>query len=200
MTDETLPDGPDPIELLRLVSSWHQSATPEVVESDAERLARAVEGLAGRAGSLDTNELLDAGVSLAAEHTGADGMVLYRNDGDRVRVVRRLRTAWSPRPEELPADWFPWSLGQVSPNRFLFVADCRSLPVGPGASPSLGDLGIRSCVHLPVLERNQPVGSLQLYWTEPQTAWDDAMGPTLRNLGRFLVARATDPHVVLTLD
>jgi len=185
----------DPVELIR------QLADRAAVEtgSGAADLGRAVEALAQDSVEMSTNELLDRGIQLIAEHTGADGAVVYRYDHDRVRVVRRLRSGWSPRPEELPSNWFPWSLGQVSPTRFLFVADSRNLPIGPGASPVLGDIGVASCVHLPVLERQTPVGALQLFWGEPLSAWDDELGPTLRNLGRFMVARAKDPNVQFSL-
>ena len=185
----------DPVELIR------QLADRAAVETGtgAVDLARAVESLAQDSVEMNTNELLDRGIQLIAEHTGADGAVVYRYDHDRVRVVRRLRSGWSPRPEELPPNWFPWSLGQVSPTRFLFVADSRNLPIGPGASPVLGDIGVASCVHLPVLERQTPVGALQLFWGEPLLAWDDELGPTLRNLGRFMVARAKDPNVQFSL-
>lgn len=185
----------DPVELIRQLAD-RAAADPD---TRANELARAVDALAQESVDLDTNELLDRGIQLVASHAQADGAVLYRYEHDRVRVVRRLRSGWSPRPEELPADWFPWSLGQVSPTRFLFVADGRNLPIGPGASPVLGDIGVASCVHLPVLERSQPVGALQLYWAEPLTAWNDDLGPTLRNLGRFLVARAKDPNVQFSL-
>ena len=185
----------DPVEFIRQLAD----RAPTDHDAGAVDLARAVEALAQESVDLDTNELLDRGVRLVAEHTGADGAVLYRYDHDRVRVLRRLRSGWSPRPEELPSNWFPWSLGQVSPTRFLFVADSRNLPIGPGASPVLGDIGVASCVHLPVLERQTPVGALQLFWGEPLAAWDDQLGPMLRNLGRFMVARAKDPNVQFSL-
>jgi len=195
MTDVCEMNPQDPVELIRhladRVAADHGSAATD--------LAHAVEALAQESVELGTNDLLDRGIQLIAEHTGADGAVVYRYDHDRVRVVRRLRSGWSPRPEELPSNWFPWSLGQVSPTRFLFVADSRNLPIGPGASPVLGDIGVASCVHLPVLERQTPVGALQLFWGEPLLAWDDELGPTLRNLGRFMVARAKDPNVQFSL-
>lgn len=195
MTNVCAMNPQDPVELIRQLAERVAADTG----SAAVDLASAVEALAHDSVDLDTNQLLDRGIRLVAEHTGADGAVLYRYDFDRVRVVRRLRSGWSPRPEELPSDWFPWSLGQVSPTRFLFVSDSRNLPIGPGASPVLGDIGVASCVHLPVLERQTPVGALQLFWGEPLSAWDDELGPTLRNLGRFMVARAKDPNVQFSL-
>lgn len=193
-------NSPDPIELLRHLAERAEHLPADDTPSPLAALVTAVEQLADGAATTTTNELLDRGVSLAAEHSGADGLVLFRNDGDSVRVVRRLRSVWTPRPEELPASWFPWSLGSMSPNRFLFVADCRSLPIGPGSSPTLGDIGVHSCVHLPILERAHTVGAMQLFWKEPLGAWDDNVGPALRNLGRFLLARANDTHVALTLS
>ncbi|MFM7067986.1 MAG: GAF domain-containing protein [Actinomycetes bacterium] len=168
--------------------------------SGAELFARDVEALAARAATSETNELLDAGIRLISQHTGAHGAVLYRYDGERVRVVRRLRSGWSPRPEELPIDWFPWSLGKMQPTRFLFVSDCRDLPVGPGESPALGDIGVHSCVHLPVLERTTAIGAVQLLWAEHQLAWDDHLGPTLRTLGRFMISRSIERQADLTLN
>lgn len=190
---------PDPIELLRHLAERAEQLPTADEPSPLQALVAAVEHLATTAATTGTNELLDHGVSLAAEHSGADGVVLFRYDGEAVRVVRRLRSVWTPRPEELPANWFPWSLGSMSPNRFLFVADCRSLPIGPGSSPLLGDIGVHSCVHLPILERSHTAGAMQLFWKDPLGAWDDAVGPALRNLGRFLLNRASDSEVALTL-
>ncbi len=65
--------------------------------------------------------------------------------------------------------------------------------MAPGSVAVLGDLGIRSCLHLPILERQRPVGALQLAWCSPHDEWDDRLGRLLRILGRSLLSRATDP-------
>ncbi len=85
----------------------------------------------------------------------------------------------------------PLGLAPLNPQRYLLVEDAAALPSSPDSDQTLGDLGIRSCLHLPILERSAPVGAVHLYWTEPRLNWDDQRGRLLRTLGRFLLARAS---------
>ncbi|MHB1139261.1 MAG: GAF domain-containing protein, partial [Microthrixaceae bacterium] len=73
------------------------------------------------------------------------------------------------------------------PRRFLFVEQAGALPAAAGDPVTLGEHGISSCLHLPILERQQPIGALQLFWAEPRLVWDDEQGRILRSLGRFLL-------------
>jgi GAF domain-containing protein len=71
----------------------------------------------------------------------------------------------------------------------VLIGDAALLASAPGAGPTVGELGARSCLHLPILERQRPIGALHLYWAEPHLAWDDRRGRLLRLLGRFLLER-----------
>lgn len=158
-------------------------------------LSGAFAHLCEHAGAWDTARVLDEGLDLARDAVWADACVLHRVQGDEmVEVARRPvdpDAAGTHRGE--PLDRFPWDLAPVQAERFLLVSDARVLPVRHGASTTFGSLGVRSCLHLPILEREAPVGALHLYWSGPRLAWDDDRGRVLRSLGRFLLA-ATDPH------
>ena len=60
-----------------------------------------------------------------------------------------------------------------------------------GLRPDPRRSGVRSCLHLPILERSAPVGAVHLYWTEPRSQLGRPTRPLLRTLGRFLLARAS---------
>lgn len=151
--------------------------------------------------------VLDEGMDLVRDSTWADVSVLHRIAADGISVVARRPGAPSgPRllqsrltgtvahapglPDSVPADWFPWGLAPVSPARFLLIDDAASLPVSPDG-PTVGGLGMTSCLHLPILERNAPIGALHLYWSSPRIGWDDDQGRLLRTLGRYLLSAAT---------
>ena len=156
-------------------------------------LSRAFEHLCEHASDWNTSRVLDEGLDLARDAVWADACVLHRVRGDQmVEVARRpVDRAAGATPHAEPLDRFPWDLAPVQAERFLLVSDARGLPVHRGASVTFGSLGVRSCLHLPILERDSPVGALHLYWSGPRLAWDDDRGRVLRSLGRFLIA-ATD--------
>lgn len=158
-------------------------------------LSAAVDRLSAHAPEWSTSRVLDEGLDLVRDCSWADGSVLYAAQGDRVVTVCRR-----PAPGEderhgtdLPLGWFPWGLGPVNPRRFIFVEQAGALPAAPGDRRTLGDLQVSSCLHLPILERQQPIGALHLFWTEPRLVWDDDCGRILRSLGRFLLARSAAP-------
>jgi len=162
-------------------------------------LGAAVARLSDHAEEWGGERLLDEGLDLVRDSTWADVVLLHSVERDRVRVVARRpgRAGFDGShsgpdlPDLVPGDWFPWGLAPVRPKRFLLVDDASLLPVSPGG-PSVGDLGLRSCAHLPINERGRPVGALHLYWAEPRLAWDDDHGRLLRTLGRFLLSTARD--------
>jgi GAF domain-containing protein len=167
--------------------------------SGASGLGAAVARLSEHAPDWSTARILDEGLDLVRDSTWAEFSVLHTVDARGARVVARrpppVEQNWAELPGALPASWFPWGLAPVSPKRFLLVEDAWALPVGPTPSPTVGDLGMRSCLHLPILERAAPVGALHLYWAEPRLAWDDDHGTLLRTLGRFLLATASGGDV-----
>jgi GAF domain-containing protein len=165
------------------------------------RLSAAVERLSQHARDWPAHRLLDEGLDLVRDSTWAEISILHSVGPDGIRVVARRpdpgesgsRVPGADIPSTLPAGWFPWGLGPVNPRRFLLVEDATSLPVGPGRSPTVAALGMRSCLHLPILERQTPLGALHLYWSEPRLAWDDDHGRLLRTLGRFLLTTSPCP-------
>jgi len=157
-------------------------------------LSGAFEHLCEHASEWDTTRVLDEGLDLARDAVWADACVLHRVQGDQmVEVARRPVDHDDAVHRAEPLDRFPWDLAPVQAERFLLVSDARMLPVRHGDSTTLGSLGVRSCLHLPILEREAPVGALHLYWSGPRLAWDDDRGRVLRSLGRFLLA-ATDTN------
>jgi hypothetical protein len=166
-------------------------------------LSNAVERLSDNAAAWGTGRVLDEGLDLIRDSTWADVSILHLVDGSgTVQVLARRpgpgdgpgEVPMSAVPDRVPEDWFPWGLAPVSPLRFLLVEDARFLPAAPARppdhAPTVGELGMCSCLHLPILERSTPVGAVHLYWAEPRLAWDDDHGRLLRTLGRFLLSTA----------
>lgn len=165
-------------------------------------LSAAFERLSVHADEWGPERVMCEGLDLVRDASWADECRLYAIDDERVREVAARPTPIQPRdPDGVPLDWFPWGLAPVSPRRFLLVAEADLLPSAPprptddGAArdpvPTLGELGTCSCLHLPILERQRPIGALALYWAEPRLAWDDERGRLLRLLGRFLLGRCS---------
>lgn len=159
-------------------------------------LSAAIDRFTENAGSWSAVRLADEGLDLVRDAAWADACALVRVEGGRaVPLHRRPR---DPAPlegapcVEVPVEWFPWGLAPVSPDRFLLVDDATSLPIAPDGAPTLGQLGYRSCLHLPLHERTGPAGAVQVFWREPRLVWDDDRGRLLRNLGRFLLDRCPD--------
>ena len=148
----------------------------------AAAVAHFSEGLAGLAPA----DILSDGLSLVRHQCAADSVTLY---SIRQQVVTPLGT--SPLapfvPEACSTNWFPWGLHTTQPQRFLLVQQAEMLPADPRTSQTLGERGVRSCVHLPIVERQQLLGALQLYWSTPRQTWDDSSGQILRSLGRLLL-------------
>lgn len=136
------------------------------------------------------DRVLCEGLDLARDASWADECRLYAIRDELAVEVAARPTPVAPRdPDGLPLTWFPWGLAPVSPRRYVLVSDASILPSDPTGSTSLGDCGTSSCLHLPILERQRPVGALHLLWSEPHLAWDDERGRLLRLLGRFLLSR-----------
>lgn len=153
-------------------------------------LSTAVDRLTAHAGGWSTQRILDEGLDLVRDCSWADGSALHANRGEHVEVLCRRPAVGDDLDENIPTDWFPWGLAPMNPRRFIFVEQADSLPAGPDGARTLGSLGVSSCLHLPILERQQPIGALHLFWSEPRLVWDDDSGHILRSLGRFLLGRA----------
>jgi hypothetical protein len=152
-------------------------------------LSAGVDRLTAHAADWSTERVLDEGLDLVRDCSWADGSALHAmRDGSVATLCSR--PTLEDHLGDLPVDWFPWGLAPVNPRRFIFVGNAAALPSSPTSGTSLGDLNVSSCLHLPILERQKPIGSLHLFWTEPRLVWDDESGRILRSLGRFLLGRA----------
>jgi len=158
-------------------------------------LSAAIDRLTEHAADWTTPRLLDEGLDLVRDASWADTCALLRIDGDVVTSVRgRPADAVAPRgpiSPAVPTSWFPWGLAPVHADRFLLVDDARTLPVTPEGTTVLGELGTRSCLHLPLRERGATVGAIHVFWSESRLEWDDDRGRLLRSLGQFLLSRCT---------
>jgi GAF domain-containing protein len=168
--------------------------------ADLHRLSASVDRLTAHVADWSTRRLLDEGLDLVRDAAWADACALFRVGDDEVAVLHTrptLRPDGSaldegdvPRPPVsavVPTDWFPWGLAPIQADRFVLVDDARSLPASPTDGATLGSLGVRSCLHLPLRQRGRTVGAIQVFWSEPRLVWDDDRGRLLRTLGRFLL-------------
>lgn len=158
-------------------------------------MSSAVDRLSSNTPHWTDERLIDEGLDLIRDHCWASSSALYRTREGLAELIR-VRPTLNPlvKQEVIPGNWFPWGLSAMNPERFIFVEQAELLPAAPDGQQSLGDLGVRSCLHLPILERHKPVGFLQVFWPETRLVWDDDIGQILRNLGRFLLGRAlTEP-------
>lgn len=163
-------------------------------------------GLSGRLSRLSENadlwgpdRVLDEGLDIARDATWSDSVTLVACRGSLVTAVAKRPTidasdpgADDVTPHGCDPTWFPWGLGPVSPQRFLLISDAARLPASPESTRTLGDDGVASCLHMPLLDRHHAIGAIQLFWRSPRLEWNDEQGPLLRMLGRFLVDRWVD--------
>lgn len=153
-------------------------------------LSTAVDRLSANISLWTDDRLIDEGLDLIRDHCWASSSALYRTRRSSTELIRsRPSTYELCEAEPVPDSWFPWGLAAMNPERFIFVENAELLPSGPHSEQTLGDLGIQSCLHLPILERSRPLGFLQVFWPETRLVWDDDTGQILRSLGRFLLGR-----------
>ncbi len=169
-------------------SSGRSSATTQGMSTAFERLS-------ANADEWGAERILCEGLDLIRDTSWADECRLYSVRPDTAVAVE---VAARPRPADprlaneravVPTDWFPWGLAPANPRRFLLIADASKLPAMPDGDTTLADEGFASCLHLPILERQRPIGAVHLYWREPHLAWDDQRGRLMRLLGHFLLTR-----------
>ncbi|MEI7887279.1 MAG: GAF domain-containing protein [Actinomycetes bacterium] len=156
-------------------------------------LSTAVAQFAEALASLTPSEILRDGLDLIRQECRSDLVTL---SSTRNHVVTNLGASpsWAVLESPVSADWFPWGLGMVQPQRFLFLQRAELLPADPMNSRTLGDRGVCSSLHLPILERQQPIGALQIYWSTPRQDWDDHQGRILRSIGRLLLRGSIRAH------
>lgn len=170
------------------VSSSSRATTRRTAASG---LSAAFDRLSAHADDWGPERVMCEGLDLVRDASWADACRLYSMHDDTAFEVAARPSPTVPRDGDgLPLSWFPWGLAPVNPRRYLLISDAAGLPSAPGAAGCLGDDGTTSCLHLPILERQRPIGALHLYWAEPHLGWDDERGRLLRLLGRFLLDRA----------
>lgn len=84
----------------------------------------------------------------------------------------------------LPHRWFPWSLGNLRPQNHVFVRNAADLPLRPRGRTSIGDLGMGSCLHLPLHDGVELIGAVCAYWCEARDDWPSRHAPQLTDLAR----------------
>ena len=138
----------------------------------------------------------DTGAARTAEQLARIGVLV---GGQRTELfVRRgdgmeLRVAWSapghesatdPWTDPIPFSWFPWSLGNIRPANHVFVRNAAALPLQPTGDSRVQDLGMGSCLHLPLHEGIEAIGAVCVYWVDERDDWPDEQAGRLAELGR----------------
>lgn len=160
---------------------------PNNVVSPMTALSAAIDRLGEMSRKWSPERILDEGLDIVRDYCWAGSCALYVPQSGRIELVAHRPSSAEGCPLELPNGWFPWGLAPMNPQRFVFVEAAGKLPALPGSEMKLEDFGIESCLHLPILERDVPLGYMQVFWPETRLVWDDEMGRILRTLGRFLL-------------
>jgi len=106
---------------------------------------------------------------------GAQRVELHRRSSTEVDLVGW----WSAQghlgrpvtvPARQPVEWFPWNLANIRPEAQLFVRNAELLPLDADNLTHVGDLGMRSCVFVPlvVVAGDEAVGGVSAYWATPK--------------------------------
>jgi len=158
----------------------HGRATDE--RSPDERITAVIEG---------TRDLL-ARIGGALD---ADVVVLHRHADSSVTTVASWRRVASLRllEEPVPANWFPWNLGNLHAAEHVFVRNAGRLRPHPGSAETLGDLGAGSAVHLAVRAGTHTLGGVCAYWSAERERWDHADAAAITELARRAL-ELSPPH------
>ena len=107
---------------------------------------------------------------------GADLVELYRVEDVRAELSAHWsRTTGSAvcAGRSVPLAWFPWSLGNIRPDEYMFVRHGGALEVDPDERRTIADLGMTSVVHLPLVSAPTVVtGAVCAYWSDELSSWD----------------------------
>ncbi len=135
------------------------------------------------------NEARTERLTRAAVVVEADRAELYEIDGNQAH----LRCWWAapghlvvdPEPAgELPATWFPWSLGNLRRANHVFVQNAGPLPLNPERPDSIADLVMASALYVPLHDGPEVVGGLCLYWANERASWPMSRLGRLARLAR----------------
>lgn len=113
-----------------------------------------------------------------AARLDAEIVELYAvRDGSEVDPVARWTVpgVTTPGSGSVALAWFPWSLGNIRPQHYLFVRNAGALPLRPDDGWAIGDLGINSALHLPIQARpTTTIGAVCAYWVDERSSWEEA--------------------------
>ena len=73
--------------------------------------------------------------------------------------------------DELPLGWFPWGLGMIKPNEYVFVQNAGQLPVDPDGARTLAELSVGSTLHIPLVDNASLRGALCVMWVGERRSW-----------------------------
>lgn len=122
-----------------------------------------------------TRRLFDVAEQIA-EQLGAQRLELYRFERDAALIEASAGMAGYPTDPRVPLTWFPWSLGNIRSEEYVFIRNAGVLPTGPGSPLTLDDLGLVSALHVPVVDEiGRPVGAIAAYWCEECESWDTSL-------------------------
>ncbi len=153
-------------------------------------LSTAIDRLSENAVGWGSQRTIDEGLDIVRDYCWAGSCALYDARSGDIRLIGHRPALENPSLGPMPPSWFPWGLAPMNPRRFVFIEDAGLLSGTPDGTVKLADLGVQSCVHLPLMERDRPLGFLQVFWHETRLVWDDEMGRVLRTLGRLLIESA----------
>ena len=100
-----------------------------------------------------------------------------------------LASCWSPgarndqragSTDPIDLQWFPWSLGNIKPNEYVFVRNAGTLPSRPGSDGIAPDLAMASALYLPIAAEGRLRGAIAAYWPTERTEWAASDRDTLR--------------------
>ncbi len=89
-----------------------------------------------------------------------------------------------PQGDPIPVEWFPWTLGNIRPANHVFVRNAALLPLRPDCDMIVRDLGMGSCLHLPLHDGFETVGAVCMYWSAERDDWPLETAHELADLGR----------------
>ena len=104
-------------------------------------------------------------------------------DGSTAELVARWATDGGSAicaGSSVPLTWFPWSLGNIRPEEYMFVRNAEELRLAPTDHRTIGDLGMSSVVLIPVMSSPAvPLGAVCAYWSVGRSSWDSGSRETV---------------------
>lgn len=126
----------------------------------------------------------------SADHTSGEADAGYQLLGWWAALNSDPAPTFEP-DATLPARWFPWSIGNLRPTEYLLVANAGALGVHPSSDVTIGDLGLESCMLVPVRGvRGRLLGAACVYWAERTERIPDDVRGKVSELARASLDRS----------